>query len=58
MTTPYKDEQHQGDTMSDDRTNNPPDPPEADDDEIGADWDEMADWPLEGDEVEEDEEEW
>jgi hypothetical protein len=44
--------------MSDDRTNNPPDPPEDDDDEIGADWDEMADWPLEGDEVEEDEEEW
>lgn len=30
-------------------TNNDPDPSEADDDTIGADWDEMADWPLEGD---------
>jgi hypothetical protein len=29
----------------------PPDPPE-DDDEIGADWDEMADWELDGDEEE------
>ena len=36
-------------------SNNHPDPGEADDDTIGADWDEMADYPLEGDDGDEDE---